>query len=435
MLLGHDRIARREPEAGALARGLRREERVEDARLRVLGDAWAVVLDLDDHGVAVASGPDRDVAGAAHRVHGVVEEVRPDLVQLAAVGVDRRDVRTVVAFDLDPDLQLVAQDHEGVVDALVQVDRLDRRLPEVRVALQGADDLRDAGRTLADLVGERVDGERAGGPRQRRVQGVAVPDRPGDVLERVRVQALRDEGRRELPPVVDTATVEPVLDRRLAVGSFDRVQVARARCPLARTAFELTKHLAALRRHSHVVEPEMRRLQPGERLPELFGRTPGRGGRVVQLVRDAGREGPEGRHLLALAQRAFGLLLRRHVGAEDEHQLGRRVEPVREHVLAILHPGLQRHDVPGSEDALPEGGVGARADVAPAGTDELIAEDVPGGGVRQQDVRLEVHPKDRAWVHLREPCDLGELRRLFRQQALVAPELRDVGAVEEHHVT
>ena len=77
-----------EPEACALARLLRREERVEDA-FRDLGrDARAVVLDFHAKEVTGPGRPDRDPFSC--RSQRVVDEVRPDLVQLRCVRFDPR---------------------------------------------------------------------------------------------------------------------------------------------------------------------------------------------------------------------------------------------------------------------------------------------------------------------------------------------------------
>jgi hypothetical protein len=73
------------PEAGTLTGRLRREEGVEDASHAGARDPGPVALDLDDdHGV-VAVGPHDDRPVAVDGVDGIVDEVAPDLVQLARV--------------------------------------------------------------------------------------------------------------------------------------------------------------------------------------------------------------------------------------------------------------------------------------------------------------------------------------------------------------
>src|SRR5262249_28615307 len=97
VLTGHDGVARGEAQARPLADRFGREEGIADPRLDVLGDARPVVLDLDDRPRVLAASPDPDLPAAVHRVGGVVEDVGPDLVQLAAERRDVRQVRGVVA--------------------------------------------------------------------------------------------------------------------------------------------------------------------------------------------------------------------------------------------------------------------------------------------------------------------------------------------------
>src|SRR2546422_3250333 len=78
-------------EAGARARGLRREERIEDSA-QVLGrNAGAVVLDLHEHVGSPRHGSHGQRAVAARRLHGVngvAEQVEEDLLKLVEIGPD-----------------------------------------------------------------------------------------------------------------------------------------------------------------------------------------------------------------------------------------------------------------------------------------------------------------------------------------------------------
>jgi len=233
VLLGHDRVAGREAEAGSFAWLLCREERVEDLCLRRLGDAGSVVLDFDHRPVTVAAGADRDRSRAVHGVDGVVEQVRPDLVQLAAVGRHRERIAVVFAMDVDAVLQFGAQNDERVVEPLVQVDRLNRCLPEERVALEGGDDLGDSPGGFTDLVQQLMDGEGARCADQDCGERLRF-ERVRELRECGQVEPLVDERWSELPAVGDSVLVQPVLDGRLVVGPLERVEIARARCPSER---------------------------------------------------------------------------------------------------------------------------------------------------------------------------------------------------------
>ena len=86
MLLDDDPPGQIQAEPGALAERLGGEERREDPVDDVLGDAGSVVADLDpDHVVALARRAHRQRAVAAHGLDGVVDDVRPHLVEIAWV--------------------------------------------------------------------------------------------------------------------------------------------------------------------------------------------------------------------------------------------------------------------------------------------------------------------------------------------------------------
>lgn len=104
-----------EPEPGALARSLGREEGVEDARLVLQRDAGPIV----DH-------PHRDPAAFVARIHDhlatlangiqrIVDQVHPHLVQLSADRVNRGQPRLDLDLDADrPGARLVTQDRQRV---------------------------------------------------------------------------------------------------------------------------------------------------------------------------------------------------------------------------------------------------------------------------------------------------------------------------------
>jgi hypothetical protein len=64
------------------------------------GDARAIVHDLDHDVRIVLTRAQDDPAGPVHRVDGVVDDVRPDLVQGVAIHPDLRDGSVVLALDL-----------------------------------------------------------------------------------------------------------------------------------------------------------------------------------------------------------------------------------------------------------------------------------------------------------------------------------------------
>ena len=167
--LGDDAVDRREPEAGAVAGLLGGEERLEDVLETVRRDPRAGVRDGQAH-VALGrdqvlarvvlvevqrAGLERDRAAGRHRVARVDGEVDDHLLDLRAVGEDRRE--TVGKPHDDPDVladQPVQHRRQRQCD-LAEIER--RRLQDLlaREGEQLARELRGALRGAVDLAAAR----------------------------------------------------------------------------------------------------------------------------------------------------------------------------------------------------------------------------------------------------------------------------------------
>src|SRR5262249_39754414 len=110
MLIDHDVVGYVEAEPGANSLRLRREEWLEDARRDLRRNARAAVGDPYFHGVAEAAGAHFEHALAVHGLDRVVDDVRPDLVQLPAECLDAGQVGFDLEDDVDAVLELVAED-------------------------------------------------------------------------------------------------------------------------------------------------------------------------------------------------------------------------------------------------------------------------------------------------------------------------------------
>jgi len=120
VVLLDDAVGERQAQAGAATHGLGREERVEDARQMLGSDAAAVVLDLDPDLVpGVAAAHDDQAALRADRLGRVDEQVQEHLIELRRQALDVGQ-RAVFAPDVGPVLDLVGDDVQRGVDALVQ---------------------------------------------------------------------------------------------------------------------------------------------------------------------------------------------------------------------------------------------------------------------------------------------------------------------------
>ena len=167
MLLGDDALNDVEAETGAFADRLGREERLEDPRLHVGGNADAVVDDAHDRRATVAGGLDPQHAMIRHRVDRVVGQIGPDLIELAGKRAHRRQIGRVVALERDVlAFELVAEHHQRAVDPLAQIGPLAvAGTVHVRVDLHRADQLGDASRGGTNIPREilRADDRREPG--------------------------------------------------------------------------------------------------------------------------------------------------------------------------------------------------------------------------------------------------------------------------------
>src|SRR5215208_5616355 len=214
-------------EPRALANILRGVETLEDPFPYVVWDARAVVGDLDQNPSVLAGSPDLDASVAVYGVYGVVEQVRPHLVQFACVAADVGEVLLIVADDLDVALlQLVSEHDQGAVQPGVYVDLPGGRLVHVRVHLDRPDQLRDARRPFLDLPQQLTTGHRRPQPAENATEGLirypfCEPFEPG------RVQPGAGEGGGDLPPLLDAVVLHPHGELILQVAHFQRVEPGR----------------------------------------------------------------------------------------------------------------------------------------------------------------------------------------------------------------
>src|SRR5690242_11987355 len=116
-----------ETEARTAADRLGGEERVEDLRLYVFGHARAVVDDRYDNRTAFSRDANGNVPTLAHSIERVVDQVRPNLIQLGAEG---RNTWNVVR-DLERYVRrllagLGVEQHHRVAQSRSEIERLRR---------------------------------------------------------------------------------------------------------------------------------------------------------------------------------------------------------------------------------------------------------------------------------------------------------------------
>src|SRR5918995_3460026 len=100
-MIGDDTPHDSQPEPGSGPDILGRVERLEDVDLRRARYPGSVVEDLDNHTSAFRVSPYGDVSASVHSIYGVVDQVRPHLVQLAAAPLYPRQVFLVLCEQRD----------------------------------------------------------------------------------------------------------------------------------------------------------------------------------------------------------------------------------------------------------------------------------------------------------------------------------------------
>src|SRR5581483_3539824 len=101
LVLADDAVYGIQAQAGALARRFGREERFKNPAPDLGRDAGSVVDDLDSRAIALTARSNAKLALAIHRVHGVINKIRPDLVQFTAIGAQKRESLVEIAHHGD----------------------------------------------------------------------------------------------------------------------------------------------------------------------------------------------------------------------------------------------------------------------------------------------------------------------------------------------
>jgi EmrB/QacA subfamily drug resistance transporter len=135
-----------ETEPRAFADVLRRIEGFECSGRNLRRHPVAGVGDLDDEVRLVGTGREPQRAAAWHCIDGVVDEVRPDLIELTWVSDDARHAVVVVANHRDSRAQLVAEHDQRALETVGDVEFLHRGAVELRVRLHRSDQLGDPSR-------------------------------------------------------------------------------------------------------------------------------------------------------------------------------------------------------------------------------------------------------------------------------------------------
>ena len=203
-----------EAETGSLPHGLGGEEGIEDARENLRRNAGAVVDDAHDDALTVAACIDLNAAAILNRIERVVDEVSPNLIELACESAHQRQA----GFQLDGNLsgfltRLGSHHGHGVAEVGAKIHRLgDHGLIHVRESLDGHDEAGDAHGRILNFRGQAAHGASRRGPANDRVESRAL-DGGGKLIERI-------ECDRRIGKDVGVGRDEPMIRQPVGNGLF-----------------------------------------------------------------------------------------------------------------------------------------------------------------------------------------------------------------------
>src|ERR1700688_412228 len=151
-VLLHNALHGIEAQPGSLPDALRREEGLEGVWPNLGRNPRTVIANLHHNAIVLAIGAHSQLTLSAHRVNGVVDDVGPDLVELAAKRIHEKRYLLIVPLHRDPALELVIQNGERSLQRFHDIHVLHGRLIHERVFLDRAHELGDPRGTVFNLI-------------------------------------------------------------------------------------------------------------------------------------------------------------------------------------------------------------------------------------------------------------------------------------------
>src|SRR6185437_3274820 len=113
-MLLHNPLNCVQPESGPLSNALSCEKRFEDVGLHVRWNSRAIISNLNHNASVVAIGAHPKLALAVHRIDRVIDDVGPDLVELAAERIHQQRNSLIIALHRYSLFQFMVQNSERV---------------------------------------------------------------------------------------------------------------------------------------------------------------------------------------------------------------------------------------------------------------------------------------------------------------------------------
>src|SRR6266436_787475 len=157
----HNSLHNIETEAGPFPDGLGRKERVKDFSLNLRRHSRPVVHNLNEHEFWFEYRTHlKNLVSTRHRGHGtnrVVDQVRPNLVEFAAIRGNFRQVPIEFPLHLNPVLELMLEHAERNVNSLLHINLAQRGLIHIRIGLYSLDQVGDTTRGFFNFMRQAKD--------------------------------------------------------------------------------------------------------------------------------------------------------------------------------------------------------------------------------------------------------------------------------------
>jgi hypothetical protein len=134
-----------------------RKEGIENFGLNILGNPWPIICNLHHHRGIVLARPQDKLTPALHGIDGVVNDVGPDLIQLAAISLDTGQIFGILPAHGNPGFQFGVQNNQGVFQVLFYIYGLYGGLVHVSISFERFDNRGNAIGPQIDLGKQTVD--------------------------------------------------------------------------------------------------------------------------------------------------------------------------------------------------------------------------------------------------------------------------------------
>src|ERR1700722_4203955 len=142
-MLSHDSLCRIQPESSSFSNPFRGEEWLKDMGSDFRCDARTVIANFYDNKVILAEGSYPQLTLPCHGVHGVLNKIGPDLIELTAKRIHQKRNRLVLAPHTDSISQFMIQNRQRSFQAFYNIHVLQPGLVQVRILPDRPHQLRD----------------------------------------------------------------------------------------------------------------------------------------------------------------------------------------------------------------------------------------------------------------------------------------------------